>query len=84
VSEMTMPELIVSLNKRIIEDGKRIAELEADLAEESRQADEAVDSVVAKVKWYHGELGEKDATIRALRSLLAWPGRRQKAERTAP
>lgn len=63
-------------------DEGRITKLEADLAEESRQADEAVDSVVAKVKWYHAELEERDITIKALRHCLAWKPRTQKAERS--
>jgi len=68
-----------------------IAELEAenkqlrsDLEAEARDADSAVDSVVAKVKWYHEKLEEKDVTIKALRHLLAWPKRTQKAERRTP
>ena len=72
------------LSQLLVTARARIADLEEDLAEESRQADEAVDSVVAKVKWYHEKLEEKDVTIKALRHLLAWPKRTQKAERRTP
>ena len=40
-----------------------IAALEADLAIESKDADGAVDSVVAKVKWYHKELATAEAAL---------------------
>lgn len=67
--------------------GARIAKLEAenellrsDLEAECKDADTAVDSVVASVKRYHAELEEKDITIKALRFLLAWKPRAQREE----
>jgi len=56
---------------------KRIAKLEADLAVEAADADSAVDSVVAKVKWYHEKLGnleyrleKAEAELEAQKALL--------------
>ena len=48
----------------------RIAELEADLVAEAADADSAVDSVVANVKWYHEKLKKAEAELEAQKTLL--------------
>jgi len=76
------PRSATELRNRIVELKAENELLRSDLEAEVKDADAAVDSVVAKVKWYHAELEEKDVTIKALRFLLAWKPRAQRVERS--